>query len=87
MLFFFTSETKVGCVEKLRHLHLFPGFLYSPRSHMINVLENYLWSSTRNSNTAYGATTRSPPQWTRALPQRLEKCCHAIKTFGRMSIL
>ena len=37
--FFFTSETEVGCVEKLRHLYLFPGFLYSPRSHMINVLK------------------------------------------------
>ena len=39
VIFFSTSETEVGCVEKLRHLYLFPGFLYSPRSHMINVLK------------------------------------------------
>ena len=37
--FCFISETEVGCVEKLRHLYLFPGLLYSPQSHMINVLK------------------------------------------------
>ena len=49
-----------------------PGFFYSPRTYKMIGLP---------SNTACGATTRSPPQWTRSLPHRLEECCHATNTF------